>query len=465
MVDNAIINEQQIIDILAHNKGSNDKGLVREVLAKSLELKGLSLKEVASLLNLDDEELLNKLFQVANLVKEKIYGKRLVIFAPLYISNHCTNNCLYCAFRTGNGELMRKTLTQYEIAEETKYLIDQGHRRILLVAGENYAQDNFEYILDSIATIYDVQGKNGRICRINTNIASLTLENFRLLKSAKIGTYQLFQETYHRDTYEKMHLSGKKMDYFWHLTTMDRAMAAGIDDVGIGALLGLADWKFELLAMMQHINHLSSEFGVGPHTISVPRLEPASGSEISVSPPNPVTDLDFCKIIAILRLAVPYTGIILSTRESTDIRRRALNLGISQISAGSRTNPGGYSDETDKFDSSQFSLGDHRSLDEVIKDIVSFGYMPSFCTACYQLGRTGENFMELAKTGEIGNMCLPNAIVTFREYLQKYATEHTKIMGEELITKEIESLNTPRKDLIKQLISKMDVNNSQEVLV
>ncbi len=450
MTNDTIINEQQIEGILK-KQNILEAALIKEILAKALELKGLSLEDVAALMCADNQDLLSELFQTAKVIKEKIYGKRLVIFAPLYVSNQCSNNCLYCAFRTGNKNLLRRALSQEEIARETRYLIDQGHRRVLLVAGENYTQGNIEYILESIATIYATQHETGKICRINTNIASMTVENFRQLKAASIGTYQLFQETYHRATYKRMHTAGKKSDYDWHLTAMDRAMAAGIDDVGLGALLGLADWRFELLALMQHAEHLSKKFGIGPHTISVPRLEPASGSEIANSPPNPVSDLDFCKFVAILRLAVPYTGIILSTRESIAIRRKAFALGISQISAGSRTNPGGYVDDTDEFTSSQFSLGDHRSLEEVIGDIVALGYMPSFCTACYRLGRTGDTFMGLAKSGEIKDRCLPNAIITFREYLRNYATQETRELGEKLIAEELERLGEEQRSLVAKM--------------
>jgi 2-iminoacetate synthase len=450
-----IIDEQKILNTLTQHSRP-DSGLIQEIFKKSLELKGLSEQDVAALIAIDKQELLEELFQTAKKVKELIYGNRLVIFAPLYISNFCTNNCLYCAFRAGNKELKRLALTQAEIAEQTKLLIQQGQKRILLLAGENYNQDSFQYILDAINTIYATRTKFGEICRINTNIAPLTIEDFRSLKEAKIGTYQLFQETYHRDTYHKMHVSGKKADYIWHLTAMDRAMTAGIDDVGIGALFGLADWRFEVLALLQHVEHLNNLFGVGPHTISVPRLEPASGSTIASSPPNLVSDQDFCKIIAILRLAVPYTGIILSTRESVAVRRKAFELGISQISAGSRTSPGGYSEDKDEFAAGQFFVGDNRSLDEVVQDIVQLNHMPSFCTACYRLGRTGEDFMVLAKTGKIKNMCTPNAIVTFKEYLLRYASPTTKNLGEKLITQELAALSEQQKQITLNLIKQLE---------
>lgn len=447
-----IIDELKICNTLKQHQHS-DAGLVREILCKALELRGLSEKDVAVLATINNPELLSELFQTARKIKEAIYGNRLVIFAPLYISNSCTNNCLYCAFRADNKELKRRTLSQSEIAEQTKLLIDQGHKRVLLLAGETHGQKSFQYILDAIATIYATKSTPGEICRINVNIAALTVEEFRRLKDTKIGTYQLFQETYHREIYRQMHVSGKKSDYDWHITAMDRAMTAGIDDVGIGALFGLADWRFEILALLQHIEHLNLNFGIGPHTISVPRLEPASGSSIASSPPILVSDQDFCKIIAILRLAVPYTGIILSTRESIAQRRKSFELGVSQISAGSRTSPGGYSDKTDEFNASQFHIGDNRSLDEVIQDIVSLNHMPSFCTACYRLGRTGEHFMKLAKTGKIKNMCMPNAIITFREYLSNYASPATRNLGEKLIAKELSAMPEQQRQMVLKLIS------------
>ncbi|HNW31827.1 MAG TPA: [FeFe] hydrogenase H-cluster radical SAM maturase HydG, partial [Caldisericia bacterium] len=325
----------------------------------------------------------------------------------------------------------------------------------LLVAGESYPKQGFKYVLDSIATIYSQKsGKSGEIRRVNVNVAPLTLEEFCDLKAAKIGTYQLFQETYNHETYHAVHLAGKKSDYDWRVTAMDRAMEAGIDDVGIGVLFGLSDWRFELMAILQHIRHLEMKFGVGPHTISVPRLEPASGSDMSSHPPKPVSDIDFRKIVAILRLAVPYTGIIMSTRETPNIRREAFALGVSQISAGSRTNPGGYC-EDEEFDSSQFSLGDHRSLDEVVRDIAMLGYIPSFCTGCYRLGRTGQDFMDLAKPGEIKKHCDPNALSTFTEYLEDYASNETREIGEKLVKETLEGMGEREKIVSQSLIEKV----------
>ncbi len=431
--DTGFIIQEAEIDHILSKKIASDAAQVRDVLAKARELRGLSLEDVAVLAPVSDPNLLSELFAAARYVKETIYGQRLVIFAPLYISNFCKNECTYCAFRVRNPLVQRRALTQAEIAREVQILIEQGHKRILLVAGESYPDEGFPYVLHAIDTIYSVKSKNGEIRRVNVNIAPLTLAEFKELKDAKIGTYQLFQETYHGDTYKKVHLGGKKRDYNWRVTAMDRAMEAGINDVGIGVLFGLFDWRFEILAMMQHIRHLEDRFGVGPHTISVPRLEPATGSDIAAQPPFPVSDLDFRKIVAILRLAVPYTGIIMSTRETPNIRRETFALGVSQISAGSRTNPGGYFEDKEELAGGQFSLGDHRPLDEVIRDVATLGYIPSFCTACYRLGRTGADFMDLAKPGEIKEHCDPNALSTFLEYLMDYASPETRKEGETLI--------------------------------
>ncbi len=389
---------------------------IAEILAHAREMKGLSPEEVAALTAITDPDQTQALYAAAKSVKAEIYGSRLVLFAPLYVSNLCANECLYCAFRARNTEVKRRALTQDEIRREVEVLIGQGHKRVLLVAGESYPQRGFAYVLDAIATIYDARLGNSSIRRVNVNVAPLTTDEFRQLAAARIGTYQVFQETYHRETYRTVHVAGRKADYDWRVTAMDRAMEAGIHDVGVGVLFGLADWRFEVLALMQHARHLEQAFGVGPHTISVPRLEPATGAEIATHPPQPVDDESFYKLVAILRLAVPYTGIILSTRETPSLRRGALALGVSQISAGSRTNPGGYAEDA-REDASQFSLGDHRSLDEVIRDISSLGYVPSFCTGCYRLGRVGADFMDLAKPGEIKNHCDPNAVSTFLEYL------------------------------------------------
>ncbi len=430
--------ENAIADALSASRC--DASLVRATLDKAREGKGLDLQDAAILAAISDPGLLGELFECARAVKEKIYGKRLVIFAPLYISNLCANECLYCAFRARNTAVHRRALSQAEIAGEVRILVNQGHKRVLLVAGESYPREGFSYVLKAIETVYSVHEGHGEIRRVNVNVAPLTLDEFRQLKATGIGTYQLFQETYHQSTYAGVHLAGRKKDYHWRVTAPERAIQAGIDDIGIGVLFGLFDWRFELLALLQHSRHLESRHGVGPHTISVPRLEPAAGSDVAAHPPKPVSDIDFRKIVAILRLAVPYTGLILSTRENPNIRRETFALGVSQISAGSRTNPGGYSDG-EKEDWSQFSLGDHRSLDEVVRDVATLGHIPSFCTSCYRLGRTGQDFMDLAKPGEIKYHCDPNALSTFLEYLLDYASPETRQAGERLIADTLAGMN------------------------
>jgi 2-iminoacetate synthase len=428
--------EQEIESILA-SSSRPAPSRVRELLVKAREMQGLNMDEVACLSFVESPELLQEIFATAKKVKEEIYGSRLVLFAPLYVSNRCANECTYCAFRATNADVTRRTLSQEEIAEETRILIRQGQKRVVLVSGEALPPQGFQYILDSIATIYNTKIGSGEIRRVNVNLAPQTTERFRLLKQADIGTFQLFQETYHRPTYAQVHLKGTKRDYDWRATAFDRAMEAGIDDVGMGVLFGLYDWRFEVLAMMQHFRHLEETFGVGPHTISFPRMEPAVGSDIASRPPHAVSDADFMKIIAIMRLAVPYTGMIMSTRETAEVRRKTLGLGISQISAGSRTDPGGYKDGEGDPNGSQFQLGDHRSIEEVVNDVVSLGYLPSFCTACYRMGRTGQDFMDLAKPGEIKYHCHPNALSTFQEYLCDYAGAKAKSAGEKLISIEL----------------------------
>jgi len=432
--------QQEIEDILAH-RASPAPARVRELLVKAREQQGLTMEEVACLSYVESPELLSEIFSTAKQIKEEIYGTRLVLFAPLYISNRCSNECTYCAFRATNTEIKRRTLTQEEIAEETRILIRQGHKRVLMVAGEALPPQGFQYLLDSIATIYSTRVGPGEIRRINVNLAPQTTERFKQLKQAEIGTFQLFQETYHRPTYAQVHLKGTKSNYDWRATALDRAMEGGIDDVGMGALFGLYDWRFEIIAMMQHIRHLEEKFGVGPHTISFPRIEPAVGSEIASKPPYAVSDADFMKMIAIMRLAVPYTGMIMSTRETAEVRRATLELGISQISAGSRTDPGGYKDGEGDPNGSQFQLGDHRTVEEVVSDVVSLGFLPSFCTACYRLGRTGQDFMDLAKPGEIKYHCHPNALSTFQEYLCDYASPQARSAGEKLISIELQQMD------------------------
>jgi 2-iminoacetate synthase len=435
---------------------SCDAGRVRAILAKARELKGLDSDEVAALCAIAAPELADELFATAREVKEAIYGRRMVLFAPLYISNVCGNDCSYCAFRSANKSIKRTALDMDGIRADVRELVKQGHKRLLMVAGEGYAasRGGFDYVLAAIRAVYEVTEAHGHIRRLNVNLAPLAVEEFVELKRAEIGTYQLFQETYHRDTYAAVHLSGKKRDFDWRATALDRAMVAGIDDVGMGALFGLHDWRFEILSLMQHIRHLEDVFGVGCHTISVPRMEPADGSAISINPPAAVSDGDFKKIIAILRLAVPYTGIILSTRESAAIRHDCYALGVSQISAGSRTNPGGYSEKGGEGETSsgQFQLGDHRSLDEVIAELATMGFIPSFCTACYRLGRTGQDFMDLAKPGLIKEKCDPNAVTTFQEYLIDYASGAARCAGEAAIARELGQMSAKtRKNAEKML--------------
>lgn len=434
------IDEQEIEAMLAVRQRT-DAARVRELLAKARERSGLTMEEVLCLSHVEKPELLAEIFSTAKEIKEEIYGTRLVLFAPLYISNRCHNECTYCAFRASNAELTRRTLTQEEIAEETRILIKQGHKRALVVAGEELPEEGFKYILDSIATVYGTKVGPGEIRRVNVNLAPQSVEHFRALKEAQIGTFQLFQETYHRPTYAQVHVRGRKRDYDWRATVFDRAMEAGIDDVGMGVLFGLYDWRFELMAMLQHFRHLEETFGVGPHTISFPRMEPAVGSDIASKPPYAVSDTDFMKMIAIMRLAVPYTGMIMSTRETAEVRRATFEVGISQISAGSRSDPGGYKDGEGDPNGSQFQLGDHRTVAEVVSDVVSLGYVPSFCTACYRLGRTGHDFMDMAKPGEIKYHCHPNAISTFQEYLCDYATPQARTAGEKLISIELANMD------------------------
>jgi 2-iminoacetate synthase len=457
------IDEAKIAETLATARASSP-ARVREVLAKARKLEGLEADEVAVLMEIRSAELMEEMFAAARYVKNEIYGNRLVLFAPLYISNLCKNECSYCAFRAANRALKRRVLTQEEIAGQVKILIDQGHKRLLLVAGESYPREGFNYILKAIDTIYKTKSGRGEIRRVNVNIAPLTVEQFKALKATGIGTFQLFQETYHRQTYAAVHTAGPKRNYDWRVTSFDRAMEAGIDDVGIGVLLGLYDWKFELLAMQQQIRHLEEKFGVGPHTISVPRIEPAVGSKTAERPPHQVSDEDFKKIVAILRLSVPYTGIIMSTRENADTRRATFALGVSQISAGSRCNPGGYSEHDDSHDSEQFQLGDHRPLDEVVRDVASLGYTPSFCTACYRLGRTGADFMDLAKPGLIKEHCCPNALSSCTEYLMGYASPETRRTGEALVDRELETLPGSVGKTAKELVRRVR-QNERDVFV
>jgi 2-iminoacetate synthase len=425
----------------------------REVLAAAREMKGLTPQQVATLICASDPETDAGIFETARYIKDTIYGSRLVLFAPLYISNYCSNECSYCAFRVHNKEAHRRALTQEEIAREVRALVEQGHKRVLMVSGEAYPHGGFEYILDSIRTIYETRSGNGEIRRVNVNLAPCTLDQFRLLKQADIGTFQIFQETYHQPTYASVHLSGPKRDYHYRLETPHRAMEGGINDIGIGPLLGLYDWRFEILATLEHARSLERVHGCGPHTISVPRIEPAAGSTLSLDPAHRVSDADFLKLVAVLRLAVPYTGLIMSTRENAAIRRETFHLGISQISAGSRCDPGGYTEGPSE--TAQFQLGDHRTLDEVVRDVASLGFIPSFCTACYRLGRTGSDFMDLAKPGEIKNHCSPNALSTLQEYLEDYASPVTRAAGEKLLDHTLQTMESTPRRLASHLVRKV----------
>jgi 2-iminoacetate synthase len=439
------IDDTKIEEILA-KAAAPDPKRVQEIIAKAKKLKGLTLEETAILLQTEDQELIEIISHTARQIKEAIYGNRLVIFAPLYIANLCANNCLYCGFRRDNKELKRVALTMEQIANEVRVLEREGHKRLLMLCGEHPTRSSLEYFAEAIETAYAIKTEHGgEIRRINVELAPLKVDEFKILKKTNIGTYVLFQETYHHETYKQMHPSGPKKDYAWRLTAMHRAQEGGINDVGIGALFGLYDYKFEVLGLLSHALQLEKDCGVGPHTISIPRLEPAFNAPAAIKPPHPVSDHDFKKLVAIIRLAVPYTGMILSTRETAAVRREVFELGVSQISAGSRTNPGGYQeDSSEAFRSAQFNLGDTRTLDEVIMDITTHGHIPSFCTACYRLGRTGKDFMDLAKPGLIQKFCQTNALFTFKEYLMDYASAATRKAGEKLIKQTIEDKYKPR---------------------
>ncbi len=433
--------------------------LVREILAKAKELKGISPFEAAVLLRNQDLELDEAIFNTAIQLKKSIYGNRLVLFAPLYITNECRNQCAYCGFNATNKDLERRTLTMDELRREVEVLEDLGHKRLLLVYGEHPTL-GAEWIAETMRTVYEVtSAKSGEIRRVNVNCAPMDVDGFRRLKDAGIGTYQCFQESYHTPTYEKMHHAGKKRDFLWRLHALHRAQEAGIDDVALGALFGLYNPTFEVLGLLHHALQLEKDWGVGPHTISFPRLEPALGSEVAFNPPYPSTDHKFKKIVAILRIAVPYTGLILTTRENPELRRELLEVGVSQLSAGSRTYPGAYADPNyDRPEVQQFCVCDSRSLDEVIRSIVTeHGYVPSWCTACYRLGRTGETFMELAKKGFIQKFCLPNGLLTFKEYLVDYASGPTREAGEALLQRELETFgDETRKPLLLDRLSRIE---------
>jgi len=435
------INHEEILDSIEFARANkNNKALIDEIIKKAEDMKGLSHREAAVLLECDTPDEIERICQLARKIKEKFYGNRIVMFAPLYLSNYCVNGCVYCPYHYVNKHIPRKKLTQEQIRNEVIALQDMGHKRLAIEAGEDPVNNPIEYILESIETIYSVKHKNGSIRRVNVNIAATTVENYRKLKEAGIGNYILFQETYHKGNYEMLHPTGPKHNYAWHTEAMDRAMEGGIDDVGLGVLFGLNNYLYDFIGILMHAEHLEAAFGVGPHTISVPRIRPADDIDPSRFS-NGISDDLFAKIVAVLRIAVPYTGIIVSTRESQKSRERVLNLGVSQISGGSRTNVGGYAEEEPvDEDTSQFEVEDKRTLDQVVNWLLSLGYIPSFCTACYREGRTGDRFMTLVKSGQIANCCHPNALMTLKEYLEDYASDDTRLKGEALIEKELKNI-------------------------
>ena len=432
------ISDSEILRTLEFSKSNkHNKVLCERILEKASNYHGLTYQEAAVLLDSDIPEITEKIYDLAHKIKEKIYGKRIVMFAPLYLSNYCVNGCVYCPYHQKNSTIARKQLSQEEIVKEVIALQDMGHKRLALETGEDPVRCPLEYVLESIKTIYSIKHKNGAIRRVNVNIAATTVENYTKLKDAGIGTYILFQETYHKDTYEKLHPTGPKHNYAYHTEAMDRAMDGGIDDVGIGVLFGLNLYRYDFVGLLMHAEHLEAAKGCGPHTISVPRIRPADDVDVD-SFSNAISDEMFKKIVAILRIAVPYTGIIISTRESRETRKTVLPVGVSQISGASRTSIGGYAErEKEEDNSTQFDVSDTRTLDEVINWLLKDGYVPSFCTACYREGRTGDRFMSLAKTGAIQNCCLPNALLTLKEYLEDYASPETKALGEKVIAENL----------------------------
>lgn len=428
------ISDSEIRSTIEYAAGkAGDRELVKAILEKARACKGITHREAAVLLECTDADLIEQMYALAREIKHKFYGNRIVMFAPLYLSNYCVNGCVYCPYHAKNKTIHRKKLTQEEIRAEVIALQDMGHKRLALEAGEHPLMNPIEYILESIKTIYSIKHKNGAIRRVNVNIAATTVENYRRLKEAGIGTYILFQETYNKVNYEALHPTGPKKDYAYHTEAMDRAMQGGIDDVGIGVLFGLETYRYDFIGLLMHAEHLEATYGVGPHTISVPRL--CAADDIDTADfKNAVPDDIFHKIVAIIRIAVPYTGMIISTRESVKSREKVLELGISQISGGSRTSVGGYvTEESEEENSAQFDIADHRSLDEVVGWLLDLDHIPSFCTACYREGRTGDRFMTLLKNGQISNCCLPNALLTLKEYLKDYASPETRAKGEAMI--------------------------------
>ena len=428
------INDERILALLDRGNDATKED-IKAIIEKAKTCVGLSLEEVAALLQFDDQDLLQEMYDCANHIKNTIYGDRIVMFAPLYVSNYCVNGCTYCGYKHSNG-IPRRRLTDDEIAKEAMKIESMGHKRIALEAGEDPVNCDIDYVLHAMDVIYKTKSENsGAIRRINVNIAATTVDNYKRLKAADIGTYILFQETYHKDTYETYHPKGPKSNYLYHLTAMDRAMEGGIDDVGVGALFGLYDYKYEVLGLMMHKEHLEEAFGVGPHTISVPRIKKAENVAVNEYP-HALSDDDFRRLVAVIRLAVPYTGIILSTRETAALREELIDVGVSQLSAGSKTDVGGYT-EDDKM-ASQFELSDERPQHEVIAALLKKGRLPSYCTACYRAGRTGDRFMQVAKSGQIHNLCQPNALLTLKEYIEDYADDELKALGDKTIEEHIQ---------------------------
>lgn len=447
------ISHEEILDTLKYaDENKNNFELIDQILQKARKAKGLTHREASVLLACDDEEKNEEIFQLAQKIKKDFYGNRIVLFAPLYLSNYCVNGCVYCPYHAKNKHIPRKKLSQDDIKKEVIALQDMGHKRLAIEAGEDPVNNPIEYILDSINTIYSIKHKNGSIRRVNVNIAATTVENYKKLHDAGIGTYILFQETYNKESYEKLHPTGPKHNYNYHTEAMDRAMEGGIDDVGLGVLYGLESYRYEFAGILMHAEHLEAVYGVGPHTISVPRIKKADDIDPDAFD-NGIDDDTFAKIVACIRIAVPYTGMIVSTRESEKCRERLLHLGISQISGGSKTSVGGYFEPMpEKDNSAQFDVSDRRSLDEVLRWLMELGYLPSFCTACYGSGRTGDKFMKICKNQQIHNFCQPNAIMTLKEYLEDYASDETKKVGENLIEKELSQLSNCRNQVEENLL-------------
>ena len=458
------INHEEILETLAYaDENKNNLPLIDSLIEKAALKKGLSHREASVLLACDDEERNQKIFKLAEQIKKEFYGNRIVMFAPLYLSNYCINGCTYCPYHMKNKHIARKKLSQEEIRREVIALQDMGHKRLALEAGEDPVHNTMDYYLESIKTIYDIKHRNGAIRRVNINIAATTVDNYRLLKEAGIGTYILFQETYHKESYLELHPTGPKHDYNYHTEAMDRAMEGGIDDVGLGVLFGLDKYRYEFAGLLMHAEHLEAAFGVGPHTISVPRLKRADDIDPEQFD-NGIDDDIFAKLIACIRISVPYTGMIISTRENQKTRERALHLGISQISGGSRTSVGGYYEpESEDEKSEQFDVSDTRTLDEVVRWLMEMDYIPSFCTACYREGRTGDRFMTLLKNGQIQNCCHPNALMTLKEYLIDYASPATKALGDKLIAKEVFNVpNEKARAVVLENLRLIEENNRRD---